>query len=1197
MDREISRDSQMSYLQAIQKIPGDTAGEKLSWIGRLALHETNEDLEQLPSELLPLLRVEIAVKEKNHENITSAFKSENLTIINRALKASWFFDGSHKEIVDVAYFCERLFPYVSINTKTRIVITLAHRLFGKDPIFAQQMFTAVASIYDVQTAYPLFMACDETFAYETIVEKRLVLPVEIVRKIFRKNPNLVVRFLKLLKPVQKNATERIPYATECTPFAIGIDRYKSFLPKLIKRRVEDFVELYETHLPNIVLSNTCAELFLKKAKQHLIKKPLIYIRILPLKTINEHLMESIFPGMLPETISSFSTDTMLNYLKHYPRDKKYEFLRKSYKNKYNADLLDETRNVTPDLLRVLPVEERIKQARIKIEKEKTSSECPGNYETAWICYLSVNEAIPAIKEKINKTADEKDRLGFIKQMIYVCKINEDDDALYDTLVYFLNRHKNENGYIFEEMFETLLIIYDVPHLNKKQASLVMEIVRLFHIKNKFTPEDILLAMIHFRLIQGMPIEDLINIILENNTYINFNILTEYPQYERQCLVTFANLIQKKSFKNLKDKKKYNFKFVQAMYDFNTRWKKSSIKIEKMTIRDYPWLMDIILEMREEEDYPSSIEVLLQLHEPVLHRIWFPDSIMIVTSGAALALLKRDLSSILNNWKKYLEDSMKNHYCKRVQHFVRSMRWYQDLPVKFAECCMDYVYKKHRNKISSSMAILANLLHGDAVTKLIDPFMPTETKIDTSHPNAKCNYNIMQDLSLSIRLSNPPVPLDFIIKLCKEDYLSIALMTLMNVSRRTSLPKVISTAQKLISMRVSVRKHGIRLMSLASKQLYFHELMNFYQKAWSTEKHYSIRQVLFEEIQKLFFTDPRFETWSLYCQTVSTMNLDDEALLLKIMPLSISNEYVVKYLELWLKTIDNFQEMGLDIKKINGHIAQYLTMLLDVFNFLSEDFAENILRRFLFHVDTDISNKANSFAIWYILENISKDKQEARFKVFAELFRNAVTTYCDMPQSLEKLHFYPVNETVCSLINDFVTIYVSNYFRSNMSINPQIVDNMQILFSSVLLPIQDAWSYLLLVYAKKFQESSNMKSFGLKIGQNLPHLIDIFSSLLLSFMAEVLEYLLEIFKRYVKSSYEYEEFKLSIVEGLIEAGNTDSCFMAAIMLPSTIPLYRQSLPLEIMARYNQLIEKFQEMQEPAITTVLYNHFRNRKFKNC
>lgn len=134
------------------------------------MRQISGDLEQVPPELLPILRVETAIKKKRHENITSALKCEDL--INRAFKASWFFDGSHKKIV-VTYFCERLFSYVSVNTRMRVVITLAHRLSGKDPVFAQQMFTAVASAYGVKTAYPLFMACDEAFAYKTIVEKEL----------------------------------------------------------------------------------------------------------------------------------------------------------------------------------------------------------------------------------------------------------------------------------------------------------------------------------------------------------------------------------------------------------------------------------------------------------------------------------------------------------------------------------------------------------------------------------------------------------------------------------------------------------------------------------------------------------------------------------------------------------------------------------------------------------------------------------------------------------------------------------------------------------------------------------------------------------------------------------------------------------------------------------------------------------------
>lgn len=1171
MDYEIPRDLQMPYLRAIQKIPGDTAGEKLSYIGRLALHQTSRDLEQFPSELLPILHVEIAIRKKRHEDITLALKCEDSTIINRALKASWFFDGSYKEIVDVTYFCERLFPYVSVNTRTRIVHALACRLSGKDPIFAQQMFTAVLSIYNIQTAYPLIVACDEAFTYKTIVEKQLVLPLKIAEKIFRKNPDLIVRFLKLLKP---DATER-------TPFEIDINRYKYFLPKLIKKRLETFVELVEKHKTNplnIVLSDTCTKIFLKEAQQHLIKKPLLYIHMLPLKRINEDLMQSIFPGLLPAEISSFDTNTMLDYLEYYPRDKKYDFLCKSYKNKYHVDLLDETKNVTPALLQLLPVEERIKQAIIKIKKQNLEKiTYNADYKTAWICYLPINEAIPVIKEKINKTPNESDRLNLILQMIYACKINEDDVALFDTLTYFLNRHKNENSWIFERMFDNLLEIYDVPHLNEKQVSRILDIVRLFYVKNGFASKEILTAIIHFKLIHNMPIEELINMFVENNLwYTNFNILKEYPQYERQCIVTFANVIKKRSFKDLQDKRNSYCRFVVTIYDFNDRCKKSHVKIEEITIRDYSWLMNDIFEAIRSKDSWNMKDVLkdvLQKNEPELYRSWFPEHIANVTSGAALALLKRDLQNILDNWEKYLEDCMNNYYLKHVQHFVRTTRWYKDLPIKFADRCMNYMYDKNMDKISSSVVILAILLRGDVVTKLIDPLIPTETTVDTSHPNAKYNYGIVRNLPLSMRLSNPPVPLDLIVSLCKGDYLSIALMTLTNVSRRTSLPKVISIVQKLMSMRVSTRKHGIRLMYLIASG---RELTDFLQKTWVTENHHSVRQVLFKAFQNFFLRKSNPETWSLYCQAMSTLILKDEGLLseMKLFP-EIPNEYIAKYLELWLKTIDDLQEMGLDVQKTNKYVANCLeTLTASVFNLLSEEFTENILRRFLFHIDTDVSEAARRFTISYILSE-DKDKHTARIKVFADVLHNAVTTCWDVPHP-KKLRFYPVNKAVRLFVEDFVVGYIDKACF-NKSINPEIIDNMQTIFLSVLSPKQDARSYLMFVYAKKLQDCISTKtSFGLKLGQQLHELTKVFSSLMVSFMTEFLKYFLSrVYKR-----SDLEEANLSVIEGLVEAGNTDSCFMAVTMLPSTIQM-------KYVARYDRLIEKFRQMKEP-IVTVLYDY---------
>ncbi|XP_036144213.1 uncharacterized protein LOC118646050 [Monomorium pharaonis] len=1189
MDYEIPCDLQTPYLQAIQKIPGDTASKKLSWIGKLISHRTNEDCEQLSPELLPILRVETAIKEKRHEDITVALMSEDSTITNRALKASWFFDGSHKNIINVAYFCECLFPKVCLNTRMRIVLALAHH--GKDSVFAQEMFMAITNTYGVQTAYPLIVACDQSFAYKMIVEKELVLPVEIVKKIFRKNPDLVVQFFKLLKPV--NVTER-------TPFAIGINKYKSFLPKLIKKRVEAFVELceiHEAHLPTITLSNKCTEIFLKKAQQHFIKKPFIYIRMLPLKKINKKLMESIFPGLLPAKISSFNTNKMLDYLKYYPQDKRYDLLRKSYKNKYDADILNEIANVTPALLRLLPTEERIKQARIKIEKQNLEEISDDNseiiyaeYEKAWICYLSVNEAIPAIKEKINKKSSESCRSNLFVRMMYVCKINEDDDALFDTLTYFLNRFKNENSWVFEQLFYYLLEIYNgnIPYLNEKLIFCILKIIRLYYVKTEYMSyPDILSAVIHFRLIHNMPIEELIDMFLDNNrNYISFNILQEYPQYERLCLVTFANQIEKKSFKDLPEKGINCCRLVVAMYDFNDRCKKSRIEIEKMTITDYPWLRNAVFQMlvdseEWELDDCWNLKDVLKKNEPELYDNLYDsileDNIANVTSGAALTLLKQDLENVLDNWEEYLEDCMENYRSKSVQRFVRATRWYKDLPVKFTKRCMNYMHDKDTDKLSSSVVILAILLHGDVLTKLINPLIPTEITVNTSHKKAKDNYKFIKNLSLSINLSNPPIPLDLVARLCKGDYLSIALMTLINISRRTSIPNVISVVQKLMNMRVSTRKHGIRLMYLIAS---VHELTDFLQKAWATENHHSIRQVLFNVLQKFFVTKPTSETWSLYYQTMSTFSLKDEGLLLdvKLFP-EISNKYVTKYLDLWLKTIDNLREMGLSVQKTNKYIAKWLSTLTTphIFHLLPDKFAENVLRRFLFYMDDGVSSAARDFTILYILSE-DKDKHTARIKIFTDVFHKTVTTYWNVPDPT-KLRSYPINKAVRLFMDELVFSYIDAFYFKKKFINLKVIDNMQIIFSSVLSPEQDAWSYLLLVYAKKLQECiSTKESFGLKIGQQLQELIDIFSLQLVPFIAEVLIY----FLRKVYKDFDLEEVMLDVMEGLIKADNTNSCFIAVKMLPSTIKTKH-------IARYDRLIEKFQEMNEKSIiTTVLYNY---------
>nr|XP_012221296.1 PREDICTED: uncharacterized protein LOC105671588 [Linepithema humile] len=942
-----SNNFRMPYLQAIQSVPGNTASEKLKWIGKLASHceDVIGSLDKLFPILLPILQVETAIKRKRHKDITSALKSDDSTIVRRALKASWFFDGGH-EIVDVEYFCERIFPFVSLHTKTRIVKTLARRM--KNPVFAQKMFTAVASAYDVETASPLIMACDQDFIYKTIMNKKLKLSIKILKRIFH---------------------------------------------------------------------------------------------------------------------------GMIYYLNKFPEEKRLDLLCKTYNDIFQQDFLEDISNVSDEVLQLLPVKQRIEYAR------------------------------------------------------RFMNIEPSDDAL------------------------------------------------------------------NFRLIHNMPIADLIDILLlANENSIKFNILTDYPQYERKCLAVFLDVIEKKYYtgnwqqelqlevrkekkKKLKrlvankkkeqgetslneeeeefeealqgmgkkTKKIFLYQLIVAMYDFNLKCKKMGIDEELMTIKDYPWLMNAIRVIMRKTDFilQKKMHILLYKYEPELYRSWFlsttSKNIADVTSGAALLLLKKDFQSVLNNWEEYLSDCKIHYYHKNVQRFVRATRWYKDIPVKFAERCIEDLHGKDEREMSSALIILSLLLQDNSLEKLICPFIPAVETVMNS-------YRLVRGLDFAMRFSNPSLPLKPIGELCKGNHLSIVLMTLTSVIRRSSSKEVMSFATEVESLNVNVQKHWIKLMySTAS----IHDLTIFLYKVWQTEKHHSIRKLLFIMIQKLFRTKPHPKTFSLCHTIMSTLTVEDEKLLRmeELSPDFIPDKYFVVYYDQWFKTIENLSASGLKTEIVKQHIEIGLAhLLLYIDNPLSRDDINEIFLMLLFCNNITISKATCHFLVWFCLNFYDY----AYFNLIDDIFSFYVK------KNRYKFHhnnadFYLTNLVVHRFVNEFIISYVK--LRDNKYYDVQLIHQTYEAYLSVLSPAQNANTYLLLRYAMTLQEFYRCSygfqtefSFGKKLGEIMNELVDIFTLYLIPFMSEVLQY----FLNYVFDTNCRQATK-NVIQGLISADNMYSSFMAITIL--------------------------------------------------
>lgn len=1174
----MARYEEARYLYAIQEIPGDTAGEKFKWIEKLSSGERQASgdldqghLDQVPSELLPLVRTITAVKRKMHEDVAWGLKSEDQEIVNRAFQATWFFDGSHKHVVDDKYFREHIFPYVSLKTRTRIVKIFALALAGKDPNYARQIFTTVESLYGMQQALPLLIACDEDFAYETITNNNIQLSYRFAKQIFQRNPEVIVRYLRLMMSKIDD---------DCDPSIENIQTYAPLLPLLLKKRLETFVEFYEIYnesiCPQIKLSKTRGAILLKRGTMYLIRKPLLYIKTLPLNKISETLIESMLPGLLPEQ-SNCDTETIMEYLKYYPEEKRAALLCKAYRDKYGSELLDVKRNVTHALMRVLPAEERIKQARIMIELDPRIQRNRYICEHSWVCYLPIKECISICKEKISKEPRQEGRSDLIWCMIYACKVSKDDDALLDTLLYFKSGHRNEEYLVFDRMMNKLIEIYDVPHLNEKIWAVLSDIIRICYVKHGRASERILGAMMHYKLLHSMSIIETVDMVLEirdKQWYINFEyVLKEHPQYQRQFLVVCLDIIPKKynTFSSERSNKLL-YDIMHAMYVFTYRHQKSHPKVEPLMIKNYPWLTDAVRKaiwnISEGSYYYDRAKLMLRRYDLDLYNDWFlkPKNIIIsdedMTSGAALSILKQDPQHVLNNWQEYLKVCKRNYHSKKVQRFVRSTRWYKDIPIKFMEQCM--LDAKKANELSS-LAILAMLIRGESFTKILDPLIPKEVKITTDLSNSRKEYDLTSSLPFVMRLCNPPISLDLMGRLCEGDYLTVALRSLISLSRRSSLPKVISFAYNLFEQRVSVRKHGIGIMVMVASR---RELIDFLLSAWQKNTHYSTRGVLLRKAHKLFVTEPNSDTWLLLSSMILSTTLQDEIWRLEFPRLAkslpVSDTYAVKYVQLLFDMLDS---LAVKVQEKEKYTALLLGQICSIYDLLPDEFTEKLLRRYLFHTDVSIAAIMETLTIKsYILP--TKKNFATHMKIFADVFVSKVNSGWGVHHPKQK-YCYPFNNT----IQNFVDTIINKSLKSELT---EGISKMLDVFLSVLTPQMDPRSYLLLTYAKQWNTSP--VTWGYQLAGQIPELINIFSSSFIPLMAKILNQFLDR-----KNYQDYQKMKLDVMKGLVKAATTESCLMAVTMLSP-----------DDSSIFDEITDDFQKMDHPVIKSILNNTLNGRAY---
>ncbi|KAH0534638.1 hypothetical protein KQX54_006105 [Cotesia glomerata] len=1144
------------YLSGIQKIPGSKLSEKFDALNRIAKKVVESksknqdalDLKEVPEALKPLVQVEIARLLRQPDGIVDALKSDDSVVFSRAIKVKWFFNGSIEACSTVQYYQTHILPYVSLQSRFKIIKTLGDNL-GEKSAIAEKFYISLCEMYGEKQAYPLLKACSESFIWNRITEHGVRLDNRIVRFLFYKYPELIVKYLKLGKK-------------SSDPFERNLQRVNlyvlfDFLPRLVKKCPKAFVELIEMHGCSSFrkLSNTRTELFLVNCIDALLKNAKLFLPVLNLKTVtkklNEEQFKNIFTQLFPEDLKSFEFGDLLDYLEFVPKDKKLPLMLSTFKEVYKLNLLDCTEKITPKALKLLPRDERIKQAKIKMEKE------PSNEfffsDRSWICYLPPEESVERIKTLIKKTSDENKRMHLLKQLIYTCYVNSDNNAMLEVLKYITTRHKNEQRYLLSDILDMISSEKYLKNLLQEHWDVIYNFLKFMNVKNEsncwlnILQVEIITYFIRFELENSHSIEDKISFLADliiSQSQISFNILEDNIVFEKQCLEEFLKVLPTKK-PNDKDYPSTDLikNVIISIYTFNKHNLKAKSPFEPMSVKDFPWVLNATKKMiNKNTEYDHDLLFILRTFQKKEHDLYKElaanvkeEEFLCSNLLYMLRTLRTNPEIFMRNWKYSLEACIRSTNRLIIHEFIKSSRWYQDLPIKFAEECLKII---EETKDAQALIILALLLEGPAFEQVVTPFIPSSATIDVDPEDAKTDYQMVYSASLAFNRVNPAVSLDCTLKFCVGDYIHNIINCLVNVSRRTSVAKVIPFALTLMDRPVSIKKHGIRLFCMAAD---VKQLRRTLIDMWRSETHQTIRTLVFTNIFNAFKSNPNNETWEMLKECLDDLKPDDKDTFASLLEFKyVPNEYVADYVEKLFTVFRKLFNVEDDPKKTDKN---YIMELLKVPNDVSALFSDEQHKKIIDSYVLDLSLPKNllSSGHSYLINRYivpARNKLEKRLNHFRDIFTEIVKNI-NVPQS-NCPTFYPANFFVHNLACDII------YNLPCDSLQERLVSILLELFNSLLKPHHDPETFLRLTLLTLIRGEISPQEIAGKIAEILPSWITTFSA---EYISEIAAYLYVVLNTFIHADHDFtlRWNSLDVIEALVAFNVEEVVIIAAYLL--------------------------------------------------
>lgn len=651
-------------------------------------------------------------------------------------------------------------------------------------------------------------------------------------------------------------------------------------------------------------------------------------------------------------------------------------------------------------------------------------------------------------------------------------INDDAKGLEVVFSYILKRHKNDDPRIILRLIENVHSLSS-KMLNANIWGLVEEMATLvlLNAKEYYMYTSVIEKYIRFRLANNMDVrsqvKNMVALNFMSRPYRMTLVEDVRKPYSKEIIkLYYGEIINALNIPGSQDdvKERLLISLLQTINEYNEKIRRNRIDIKEFTV-----LLEEIDRLMGKSEHNADGSSLLGevVRDPVLRAKYATKLLQVsLVPNTLQHLLKLNPEYVIHSLDNILNDLFTIYGEYGFKKFITSRSRLDFL--NMTSSIEKITCEKFKTSASCTRKVNALKMYSyfaniDDFAELVQEYIPAKQRmfLDKNNGEFLTVQMTVPKVIKNIKPDSKNLPL--LSQFLNGDFLRFALPSFNSACHNTPSRIILPILKEYFPVKsISVKKIILYRISDISVN---EEKLKYFRELWDSEKHSSVRAIVFQTISKCFGENPSNELFEIMKKCIS----EADELTIKGCPSlsTIPAQYLNEYMILLWKFTERYENSRFTTNFRNNLIQHFVPMNIWI---LSEEFCENIIRRYLFESCAKVH--VNYFSCYYLISNPYSMNQ--KLAVIMQLMRDRRFNYSSVSSFLSLL---------CKLSVEDPKRFVG-VFEGILEEWPKVYNGVKMFEENLQLRIAKSYNTVM----KNLNFQSDCPSIAAQFGEELRHAI-------------------------------------------------------------------------------------------------------------